>query len=193
VAAPMTASAASDTAMIGIRLEASCGAASGAWSACVSLSGASVTYRSLRLKPSREILPIAARQNKTAIKQTSHGGDKPAMARARLPTRIRLKSWARMVNDRLVLMRAGKVERLVRRSSAGEGGSDTSLQRPKLAPRSQGAVDTGDSGRLLLPQHVLERAIKLHVDTGSGIARRRGCGSPAPRGGPHRQRAKQPG
>jgi len=43
VAAPMTAKAAKDTAITGTRLEASCCAASGCLSPCVSLSGASAT------------------------------------------------------------------------------------------------------------------------------------------------------
>jgi hypothetical protein len=43
VAAPMTARAASDTAITGTRFDAACGAASGCLSPCVSLSGASVT------------------------------------------------------------------------------------------------------------------------------------------------------
>src|SRR5712664_1893176 len=43
VAAPMTAKAAKDTAITGTRFEASCCAASGCLSPCVSLSGASAT------------------------------------------------------------------------------------------------------------------------------------------------------
>jgi hypothetical protein len=43
VTAPMTAKAARDTAITGTRLEATCRAASGCLSPCVSLSGASAT------------------------------------------------------------------------------------------------------------------------------------------------------
>src|SRR5665213_1406826 len=93
VAAPMTASAARDTAITGTRLKATCGAASGCLSPCVSLSRVSVTCVPYVSAQSRDS------SHRRSAKQKSHRGDKPAMARARLPTRIRLKSSARMVND----------------------------------------------------------------------------------------------
>jgi hypothetical protein len=122
----MTARAARDTAITGTRLEATCCANSGCLSPCVSLSGSSVTcvpYVSAQSQDS---------SHRRSAKQKSHRGDKPAMVRARLPTRIRLKSWARMVNDRLVLKRPSpsraRLLRLARKRS------DTSLRRPGLRP-----------------------------------------------------------
>src|ERR1700709_173394 len=91
-AAPMAIRAASDTAITGTRLEATCGAASGCLSPCVSLSAASVTCVPHALAQSRDS------SHRQSAQQTSHRGDKPASARARLPTGIRVKSWARMVN-----------------------------------------------------------------------------------------------
>jgi hypothetical protein len=94
VAAPMTARAARDTAIAGTRLEAICGATSGASSPCVSLSGASVTC-----------VPHIAAQSRDSSHRRSAKQRAIAVTNqqwlARLPTRIRLKSWARMVNDRL--------------------------------------------------------------------------------------------
>ncbi|MBR1225317.1 MULTISPECIES: hypothetical protein [unclassified Bradyrhizobium] len=74
VAAPMMAMAASETANFGTGLEATRGAASGCLSPCVSLPGASATC-----------VPYVSAHRRSA-KQKSHRGDKPAMARARLPT-----------------------------------------------------------------------------------------------------------
>jgi hypothetical protein len=95
VAAPMTAMAARNTAITGTGLEATCGVASGCLSPCVSLSGASVTCVPYVSAQSRDS------SHRRSAKQKSHRGDKPATARARLSTRFRLKSWARMVKDRL--------------------------------------------------------------------------------------------
>jgi len=83
------------TAITGTRPEAARGTASGCMSPCVSLSVAAVTCVPYVSAQSRDS------SHRRSAKQKSHRGDKPAMARARLPTRIRLKSWARMVNDRL--------------------------------------------------------------------------------------------
>jgi hypothetical protein len=66
-------------------------------SSSVLLSGASVTC-----VPYVSVLSRDPSHRRSA-KQKSRGGDKPAMAGARLPTGIRLLSWARMVNDRLFL------------------------------------------------------------------------------------------
>jgi|SRR5665213_3115812 len=75
VAAPMTASAARDTAITGTRLKATCGAASGCLSPCVSLSRVSVTCVPY---VSAQPLPIAGQQNKRAIAATN----RPWLARA---------------------------------------------------------------------------------------------------------------
>jgi hypothetical protein len=77
-------------------------------------------------QPSREI------PHRRSAKQKGHRGDKPAMARARLPTRIRLQSWARMVNDRLVLKRPSPSRARPLRLAWKR--SDTSLRRPGLRP-----------------------------------------------------------
>ena len=95
VAAPMTVRAARYTAITDTWLEATFGAASGCLPPCVSLPGASVTCVPYVSAQSRDS------SHRRSAKQNSHRGDKPTMARARLPARIRLKSWARMVNDRL--------------------------------------------------------------------------------------------
>jgi hypothetical protein len=95
VAAPMTVRAAMYRAITDTWLGAAFGAASGCLPPCVSLPGASVTCVPYVSAQSRDC------SHRRSAKQKRHRGDKPAMARARLPTRIRLKSWARMVNDRL--------------------------------------------------------------------------------------------
>jgi hypothetical protein len=75
-AAPMTTRAASDTAITGARLWANCGAASGCLSACVLLSGASVTCGPHVSAQSRDS------SHRRSTKRESRPGDKPAMARA---------------------------------------------------------------------------------------------------------------
>ncbi len=93
-AAPMTTRAARDTAITGARLWANCGAASGCLSPCVLLSGASVTCGPYVSAQSR------ASSHRRAPKQAAIAVTNQQWL-ARWPTRIRLKSWARMVNDRL--------------------------------------------------------------------------------------------
>jgi hypothetical protein len=94
VAAPMMAKADKDTIIAGTRREAPCCAASGCLSPWVSLSGVSATCVPYVSAQSQDFL-AADQQNK------SRRVDDPATTLARLPTQIRIKSWAYMVNDQL--------------------------------------------------------------------------------------------
>ena len=96
VAAPMTAKADKDTTIAGTRLEAPCCAASGCLSPCVSLSGVSATCVPYVSAQSQDFSspPISKTKKSRRV-------DDPATTLARLPTQIRLKSWAYMVNDQL--------------------------------------------------------------------------------------------
>ena len=94
----MTAKAAKATAIAGTRLEAPCSAASGCLSPCVSLSGVSATCVPYVSAQSQDFSspPISKTKKSRRV-------DDPATTLARLPTQIRLKSWAYMVNDQLFL------------------------------------------------------------------------------------------
>ena len=66
VAAPMTAKAAKDTAIVGTRLEATCCAASGGLSPCAFLSGVSATCVPYVSAQSQDF-PTADQQNKEKV------------------------------------------------------------------------------------------------------------------------------
>ena len=92
VAAPMTAKAANDTAIAGTRFEATCCAPSGRLSPCVSLSRASATCVPYGSAQSQDSSP-----SPVIKKKSSRGSSNDSRA----SRRIRLKSWACMVNARL--------------------------------------------------------------------------------------------
>src|SRR5258708_5632939 len=92
----MTTKADKDTPIAGTRLEAPCRAASGCLSPCASLSGVSVTCVPHVSAQSQDFSSPPIRKTKKSRRM-----DDPATTLARLPTQIRLKSWAYMVNDQL--------------------------------------------------------------------------------------------
>ena len=94
VAAPMTARAAKDNAIAGTRFEATCCAPSGRLSPLRFLIPCFGHLRSLRLSPVAKFFPVAGHQEKPSQCRSSNNS---RASRGR----IRLKSWACMVNARL--------------------------------------------------------------------------------------------